>query len=141
MIIDCKAEYHGDQDAIQVLGVLATDDQLTSLHDAIDTAYFHLVYMDHVIGTIEVKKEHYLPPGPDESTPVGEFRAFFHHWPTQRGLHVRFEATLLNEETAEAQREVGAFRDNETNVSNPMLANREALDWPLLPGIDYHRKI
>ena len=140
MIVDCKSEFHGDQDVIQVLGVIAEDDQQTSLHSAIKEAYFHLVHMDHIIDSVEVRKEHYLPPESDESTAVGEFRGFFHHFPTRRGLHIRFDVTLLDGRTAEAEREVGAWRDKNVDNSNPILAGRESLDWPLLPGVDYHRK-
>lgn len=140
MLIDCKAEFHGDQDAIQALGFVTTDDQQTSLHSAIKTAYFHLIHMDHIISSIEVREEHFLPPDSTEQTTIGEFRVFFHHYPTRRGLEIRFDVTLLDGKHAEAQREVGAFRDTKADNSNPLLAGRESLDWPLVAGIDYHRK-
>ena len=140
MLIDCKAEFHGDQDAIQALGFVTTDDQQTSLHSYIKEAYFRLIHMNHVIDSIEVKKEHYLPPDQTEQTNIGEFRVFFHHYPTRRGLEIRFAVTLLDNKHAEAQREVGAFRDKKIDNSNPLLAGREAIVWPLEEGIDYHRK-
>lgn len=139
MLVDCKAEFHGDQDAIQALGFVTTDDQQTSLHTYLKEAHFHLIHMDHIIDSIEVREEHFLPPDTSEETNIGEFRAFFHHYPTRRGLQIRFSVMLQDGKSAEAQREVGAFRDKRVDNSNPLLAGREALIWPLLPKIDYHR--
>ncbi len=144
MIADLKASYHGDQDTVQVIAIVADQDSegnYFSLHTLIDTATIELVYYDNVVASASFTEEHYFED-PDSDDPIGEFRISFLHYPVKRELKARLDVTLTDGKTAQALRTVESERDpvnHKPDHTNPLLAGRPDLHWGIKKTIDYDR--
>lgn len=138
-ILDTKASYRGDQDAVQAIVVLA-DENGNSLHDDIATARVELRYHEGVVATQSFTSEAYIYPTAGGGD-LGEFRLCFFHFPLQRELEVAVMVTLTTGEDLHVVRPVLLERepDSTVNFSNPLLDNRVPVTWPKQQGIDYER--
>lgn len=140
-VADCKAVYHGDQDSIQIIAIIASEAG-QSLNAQIKSARVDLIYNDHTIDTIEFTSEHYIIPS-DDINGLGDYRLFFFHLPVRHELEVAIDVELINGQKSHTLRPVGREKDPDegADFSNPMLAGRDPLDWKLIERIDYRREL
>lgn len=148
-VIDCKAAYHQDQDAIQVISIIADPDG-KSLHTALNKARVDLLFNRTVQDSITFGQEAYLIPvtrhesgeGWDvHEDELGDFKVFFLHYPRYEDLEVELTVELLDGRKSRAIRPVGFERtsDDPVDWTNPVLQGRSDPNWKLQPFVDYKR--
>lgn len=140
-ILETKASYHGDQDAVQVIVILADSVDGHSLHSSMGTAHCDLVYHNHVVASQLFTPEAYISPGDISNGEIGEFRLCFFHPSLRHELEVIVEVSLTSGEELRVIRQVGRERDPDATVdmTNPLLDSKQPLTYPKLPGVDYAR--
>lgn len=150
IIVECKAEYHGDQDIIQAMGIVSTTEG-ESLHTAIKEAHFNLLFDKNIQGTIPVTGEAYIVVTKRHESgeglevledELGEFRAFFSHFPRSKDLEIEWSVVLKDGRTSRAIRPVQFDRDDTeypVTHDNPILALRSEPFWKRKVIRDYKR--
>lgn len=146
IIVECKSEYHGDQDVIQVIGILATPEGV-SLHRSLLEAKFSLLFNGVAQGVIPVTQESYVIPTERHESgegwnvledELGDFKGFFYHYPRSRELEVEWYVKLKDGREARARRPV--LIQNETKYPyNPILAGHPEPEWKKQVIRDYER--
>lgn len=149
-IADCKAAYHQDQDAVQVIAMVADPETESSLHRALKTAKVELLFNNTVQDTIHFDFEAYVVPTEPHPSgeglvvldeDLGDFKLFFFHYPRSVELQVKLSVELTDGRKANALRPVMFERtsDDPVDWSNPVLEGRPDPNWKRKVILDYKR--
>jgi hypothetical protein len=145
-IVDCKSEYDKETDIIHAIGICATPEG-QSLHRYIRSAHFELLLEKNVQNSIEVPPEAYVIKVERHESgegfnilddELGEFRAFFSHYPRSRNLNLRWTVELKDGRKGSALRPV-QYGDDAVAYGNPFLASRSEPLWKKEVIRDYKR--